>query len=307
MSFDKLCGERVCTGVDKCGKYCRLTAGKALANYLFKIRTTQSSFGDLEKGSNGNYMSVTGHEIFNADGSNKAKRMTPIGRIDIAVKDKFQKVNGEDAVTLLRDYMSSTGVSKEATSILVKRLSDINKNRELVIPLRVGTGVKMIGKEHIKGTISSIYWKADSEKKTVDCLVGVKCGEKGKLTYERIEDYGCKYIADRIDFLELGQIANADAIRFTENGMVRPVSFSRTEDEIVFDSTYVYSVFRGYTSIIGTASGNSYTMNIERMKGLYDRNPELVKYISTNMGYMSKYINLLAPYKFVETNKIILN
>jgi len=310
MEFEIKSG--VCKNCDmnKCERHCIIHTGKALYDYIAGIDTVETKIGEYSHMYNKSNKELiySGYKVFEL--SEPIHILSPIDT-EIIVSSKFANVHDYTAFQLLKEYINYANIDKEEADYVVNKLSKLNKNKLLIIPIKPHSECRL--NEDIDdvtldktGKVHYIDWNTNKETHKLECTVAIKFGGKiaDKIYKYNISDYNDKFRISSLDVKMIGSKTKNKFIKMNEYGMIHPIEVACNDFSIIIDGTYLYCKYMNRSTIIGQWGPNN---SIEKKDG----NTELFKskvfdQIRKNMDYITSHLKYIAPYGIIETNKIIV-
>lgn len=293
--------------IEACSRYDEKAVGVALTKFLANVDTIKSNIGTYKENKfNGNKLLVSGLQLYKYGEPVYLLSDTSIG---IEITDKFKEFNGKKALSILNEVLNKTKYKED----IIKKYKEINANTALILPFRaedvcvINTNIKDKKIEELSTPITYLVWKVDKETSKLHAYISahINAAELTKTYKFPLESYGKEFRIDRL--LIKSPKLDTKLISMTRFGYIKPIEIESGNTKIAIDSSNMYYIDEEDTYIIGTwkkdINGNvleetKFTSNIKTSKAYIK--------IKNNIDYIEKHLNLIAPYKLVESNVIKL-
>lgn len=293
-----------CDNINECEKSCILHTGKALVDYITRIDTIQTRIGEYSSTKVGGKVDliVSGHKIFDM-------RESPcwlLSSIDttLGMSDKFKNAFNKSANQLVTLYCKSVNMSKEETDEVLNKLRDINKNKQLILPLKpktdciVDIDTEDCQEKSVKGKINFIKWATDKETYKLRCTVNLSFDDWHKSVNYSLAEYINKFTITSLEFKSRGDKHDASMISMTEHGIIKPIVVKDKSTKIIIDGTYLYLELNNEIVIIGYWDEKNELIITKKVKS------KALDKIKNNLDYIKDHKKYIAPYLVYEPNII---
>lgn len=293
-----------CNNVNECEKSCMLHTGKALVDYIKRVDTVETRIGEYSSTRPGGKLDlvVSGHQVFDLKES-PCWLLSDI-KTTLGISDKFKKAFNQSASQLATIYCENSDISKEETEQILTKIKDINKNKQLILPLKPKADVKVdidtenYKEKNVKGIINYIKWTTDKQTYQLRCDVGFKFDNWNKYISCSMSDYISKFRLSNFDFKIRGDKFDASLISLTEHGIIKPIVVQDKTTKIAIDGTYMYLDLNNEVVIIGYWDARDELKVSKKVKSkAFDK-------IMDNVGYIKDHKKYMAPYLLYEPNVI---
>lgn len=303
-----------CIGVNKCLNYCKMHAGKALANYLNNIDVTETRIGEYSKSKiNGvTDIVVSGHQLWNL--SSPSYIYTSTSQTVIGKSPKFNQLDGMTANNILVEYLKEQQIEQELISELSEKIANINKSKMLIVPIKPGTKVTFLmetdkGKApRLKeGVIKFLKWTTNKETYKLDCDVYIETEQQNvKSTKFPLSEYMRRFGLDGLNDWRKSSLCKLGAIEMTNDGIIKPIEVAYKDQSVVIDGTFMYRIVNGTVLIAGKwdLRSNSMVMNSDAVEGM--KKTPLWDTINKNLADIAKHRVYIAPYNLCKSNVVKL-
>ena len=279
------------------GRYSVVHAGKALDDFLKRVTVTETRIGEYDymdkNGGKTPDIICSGHIL--ADHSDVSWIFTSIDT-SLDANPKFKRAFDKNAVQILKSYYSEIDESDSSSEEAIDKLNKINKNKMLIIPFKPGINCTVdVELEEHKFTrdmqIEMIKWATDKNTAKLKCSILFKNPHVlgGKVYTLPIVEYLNKFRILNISMQGKASKSDTDIIKITDCGIFKPIQFNCGDSSVAIDGTYVYSITKGTTTIIGEWRNDDLIIETPLKNKAYKKLIQKKDTIMAHRRYMAPY------------------
>ena len=306
----KIC--KKCIGISECNKYCPISAGKNIANFIDDIDKTDTNIGDFRKDNPNKPETFVIMGIMLEKMSSPINIMKLLPSTGISIKGKLSDNWSLSPTQILKTYLDYTSVPKNEQQAAIDNLKRFNSAKVIPTPVKVGTDIEVthVGSDNKKRktvvNVRAVEWRLDLETGNLNGLIytdisNSNTGAKLKLN---MEDYGSSWILPNIERnLKTAEIDRA-AIKMLGTGLILPIEICSSDGVIVLDGQHMYLVKSDGAYIIGTWGQSGMVENTEITNSLISN--KSYRKVKSIIKFVEKHRRFIIPYGLSSTNKITI-
>jgi len=294
---------------EQCNKHCELNAADVLVRFIRDITTIESRIGEFEDTSGKSAKLITsGMQIDNTN--NPTDILTDIST-PIDVTKKFKTLFNKTPLALLNQYIKV--VNPPDADVLRDKFRKIESNRLLIMPIRPEMSCEVYidndkdtkSKGNFKKTtIEAIRWWNNPNTHTLECTIITEVidgttNKRGKIS---ITDYGIKLRLVDVERSLNNSDIDRQVISMTRYGYIKPIAvLDKNDNGIIIDGTYMYLADKGSVNPIAYWKNKGFTG-----EDIYNEITKTAAYkkIKKSLNYIWQHRRFIAPYGFVDYNRI---
>jgi hypothetical protein len=231
----------------------------------------------------------------------------------IDASGKFISQGDESPLSMLKAYIDSLNVDREAKEIAILTFKKVNSNKLLPVPIKTGSECEIIsedsnGKQAVSvGKVRLVKWVTDKKTGKLNCTLFCDI-EKGsfdaKVAKIPIVDYGERIRLPQIEHTLKSSELDRDFIKMTPIGFIKPIEVFDGKYTVAIDGQHIYRVQEDRIFIAGSWSGNKLVLNKEMSDSL--QKTKAYKKIHSVINYIERHKRFIVPYGLCEANIIDL-
>lgn len=296
-----------CTGIKGCTRYCPRRVGKAIVTFLKSTGYMITPIGEIkpdlsERYGGGTYV-VTGYDVESGlAGTSTIKEYPESG---IKLQDKLSSYNGVSPADCIREYAKEENTDNESLSKALSMLEEFNRKNTVIIGVRIGAEIELIGTNKSEAFVKSLHWEIDPDS-------GELCGYI--ITYNRADQYQAyKSKLALKDYMVTWRLPNIDvtlttdeltskAIECTSLGLIKPVEIITKDYKIAVDGYNMYYTGKAGCSVVGQWKNGKIALSPDMAPHI--RNTKAYKKIAYLERLLDKHRKMIIPYGLSESNRI---
>ena len=296
------CRKENCDGCETCGHYCQLHVGYALNRLFREIETYNTNIGELSssKIDGKKDLIVSGHLEY-GQGS-PGNLLTQISTTVMSKKSKFNKINNSSLTDILTNFYEKTNGDRTELSELVDRIKQINSNRQLIMPFKIGTSFRVTaGKIKDRDcTVTQIKWWHSNEDYTLYCKMFFDTATPPTVC-EGIEltEYMNKFKLVGIGTKTTNTPETKDIIKLTKDGLIKTIILDDGLYKIIVDNAWIYQIISDdKVIVIGKWGADDLKLNGSAV------NCVALDRFNANIALIRAHRKYIAPYGLIDCNEV---
>ena len=284
----------------------------ALGRFTQEVDTINTSIGDIRPGykTGPKHLIVTG--IMVGNGENSISHILQSCDIKMTVSEKFKDMGAKTSIQILNEYVKDAECTNGDE--LINKLSDIIHNKQLIMPIKVGSHCTVIIETDddrlIKKnlTVGFVRWNINRETGLMESFILSDSADMLiKVVKVNIVDYLKKFFLTDIERAYNDSSKDiTDVIEMTPHGYIKPIKFKCKKYNVIIDNCFMYIEDKGqlnpiaYWSYHDELIGNS---EFKRLKLTKDYKEHISQYIT----YIDKHRRFIGPAVLTEAKEVKLN